>query len=1038
MIDLKKNEETILEYWFKNNINEKIREINKSKKKKFFFLDGPPYASGELAGHHIWVGSTKDIVLRYRRYLGDVYDRAGFDVHGLPIEHSVEKQMNLNSKMEIETKIGINKFIDECKKYAKHQVELGVKTFKRFGISLDFENLYLPYKNEYIEKAWTIFKAIAEKNLLYKDLEPLAYCTHCETVLSAQGPEVEYSDETDPSILVKFKIKKTNIKLNSLENTYLVIWTTTPWTLVANMAIAVKSDAEYVLIGSENENYIIAKSRIDEFVKLTNKNIIIKSNFYGSELKNTVYMNPLGNIDEIEKKFYKVIADPDFASLNEGTGLVHVAPGHGPEDYKLSKKYKIPLFSPVDEHGKYTLKDYIEIKVPNEANKIILSKLKQADALLFLGNIMHSYPHCWRCNTKLIYRATEQWFINVQKLKTKMLRENKKIEWIPDVANTWFYEAIKTSPDLCISRQRYWGIPIPIWKCDSCDEIKIIGSKHEMLENAIIKKDINDLHRPYVDEIEIRCQKCNSEMKRIKDVFDVWYDSGIAHTASLTDKEFEKYFPADWISESADQIRGWFSVLLKTSTALYNKAPYKKVSIGGMIKDELGREMHRHLGNTVSGNELLEFTSADGFRFWCLSHPRWIELKLKKQDIDEADRKIIILYNISELVKEFNLILNNGQKEKIKYKIPKLKNLEKEDIWIISRLNSLIGKVTQNMNEYKMHDAVRELKEFIVEDFSRFYLKFAKQRATESKKEMKLILNICSYVIYNMLILSSIAIPFSCEFIYQDLFSNKESIFMNKWPKQNKKIINHELENQFELLKDISKAILSLREKEQIKLKWPLQEATIELNNDQTIENVYKISNLIENYANVKSIKIIKSETNKKIIKPIFNKLGPEFKQNAQIIANQLINQDASVVEQDVEKQGYYLLNTGEGNFEIKKDQFVVIEKALEDESALQFKYGSIKINKNISKELKEEILIRELIRNIQIIRKEINLMKINKINIYIKTEKDVEEIIKRDAENIKQKTNTKQILFEIDEKILEKELQILDYNIKIKIEKIN
>ena len=1035
MIDLKENEKKVLEYWEEHRINKKVNEKNIDKK-KFFFLEGPPYASGEFAAHHIWVEVTKDAVLRFQRYNEkNVHDRAGFDVHGLPIEHKTEKEMKLESKQEIETKIGVSNFINECKAYAQRHVKNGVTAFKRFGVSLDFENMYLAYNPEFMEKGWSIFKKIYDSGLVYKDLEPLAYCTKCETVL-AQGPEIEYEDETDPSIFVKFLLKRTNVNLET-KNTYLVIWTTTPWTLVSNMAIAVKSDAEYVLAGSGDENYIVAKDRLEDFAKACGKSIIIKSNFFGNELAGSVYENPLGEIPEIKNKFYKVVADNEFVGMDEGTGLVHVAPGHGPEDYKLAKKYKIPIFSPVDEQGMYTLKAYKGLKVPNEANKVILSKLKETGALLFSGHITHSYPHCWRCATKLIFRATDQWFINIQKLKKKMLKQNEKIEWFPEFARNWFNDAIETSPDWCISRQRYWGIPIPIWQCTACDSVEVIGSKKELIERMTLKKDIQDLHRPYVDNVKIKCAKCNLEMNRIPDIFDVWYDSGIAHTASLSNEEFDMYFPADWISESADQIRGWFSALLKTSVALYNKTPYKRVSIGGMIKDEIGREMHRHLGNSMTSTDLLQFASADGFRFWCLGHPRWQELKLKKQSIEKADSEIIMLYNIAQLVKEFSMLLGNDTKStKIKLKNPNFKSMEKADVWIVSRLNSVIAKVTKSMENYAMHEAVKELREFIVEDFSRFYLKFAKQRASESRKNMKSVLGVSSYVLYNTLIISSIAIPFSCESIYQDLFAEKESIFLNKWPNSNVKLINSEVEEEFELLKDISSTILSLRENEHIKLKWPLQEAVVQTDNDAVIETIERVSNLISLYSNVKNIKIVRTALNKKVIRPVFNKLGPEFKQNAQIIANEIVKQDPGIVEQELNEHGYYALHTPAGPFNINKDHIIIVEETAIEDGA-HFKYGFIKIDKNINKELEQEILIREIIRTVQVIRKERGLMKTDKISIHIKADKVVENAVSRDINNIKQRTNSKKLDFEFNaEKVkLAKSIEVLGNVLEIGME---
>ncbi len=1018
MLDIVSKERETLKYWDEHKVNEKVRERNE-KGRKFYFLDGPPYVTGELGAHHIWVETIKDIVLRYKRYRGlHVHDRAGFDVHGLPTEVKVEKLLNVTSKNDIEERIGIEKFVMACKDFAREQSKGAIATYLRFASSLDFDSVYMPYENYYIDKGWQIFKLMSDKGLLYRNLAPLAYCPKDETVLSAQGPEVEYADETDSSIYVKFKIDKKRSRkgrINIPDETYLVVWTTTPWTLPSNVAIAVNPKELYVIMRSGKEHYILAKERLDSFVEQANISAVLNAEFYGSELKGVYFTSPLEKEVPKQKElseYHKVIMSESFVNVGEGTGVLHVAPGHGPEDYKLGRENKMPAFSPIDQHARYTDEAGIfkGLSVPEDANRAVLEKLKENHDIIMQGTVRHSYPHCWRCHSKLIYRATEQWFINVQKIKKSMIKANSKIIWHPSAAVEWFADAVNSSPDWCVSRQRYWGTPIPIWICDSCKDIEVIGSAKELRERAGLAEELFDLHRPYVDKVAFKCKKCGSEMRRIKDIFDVWYDSGISHTASLTEDEFKRLYPADWITESRDQIRGWFTVLLRTSIAAYGKASFRRVNIGGMIKDELGQEMHRHLENTVSGNELLEIVSADGFRLWCSSHPRWLELKLKKQELTEADSNIMTLYNISQLVKELSLLSKNDIK---KVKRPPSRNLEKEESWILSRLNTLIESTTSNLESYYIDVAVREIKDFILEDFSRFYLKFAKQRAeTASRTQLKRISNITAYVLHQALILASPVMPLACEYIYRELFSKENmSIFMNSWPKQSAKFMNKELEDDFRILIEASQAILYLREQKNAKLRWPLKEAVIETNDDSAISSLERMSNLIAMYTNSKSIKIVKGKTSKREIIPAFNKLGPEFRQNAQLVADELKNQNAEEVEKAVESSGYYRMHTKTGAFEIKPEQFTIVDRAVSG-SGTTVRHANhelyVDINSEMTEELKEELMTREFIRRIQIMRKEMGLTRLDPITVYVSVDNNMKELLERSKGQIKQVVKAK------------------------------
>ena len=476
------------------------------------------------------------------------------------------------------------------------------------------------------------------------------------------------------------------------------------------------------------------------------------------------------------RKYHKVIISGDLVTMGEGTGLVHIAPGHGLDDYLIGVKNRLPVFSPVGPSGLYTEEagSYSGIKVPGDANAKVMEDLSAGGAILGKGSIRHSYPHCWRCDTKLIYMATDQWFFNTQKVKKKLIRENSKVVWHPSEARGWQESVLESSPDWCISRQRYWGVPLPVWQCGKCNSTTTIGSIKELGERAVNKERVDalkDMHMPYIDAITLKCDGCGFDMKRVSDILDVWFDAASSFRASMTEEEFSRLFPVDYIIEGKDQLRGWFSSQLKVSVMAYGKKPFRHIGIDGMLLDEKGREMHKKLGNYVGLDEIYNSVGADTFRLWCTDHTPWLDLNWNKTELKDAGRTVLILYNISNLLSEYQSALDFKPKFRGRMSTT---GLDIEEAWILSRLESTIKGVTGVLDDYRAFDAAELIKRFVTEDVSRFYLKLAKKSILYgSKKKARQVINVINYVLYKLLVMISPITPFVAEEVYLERYTNR-------------------------------------------------------------------------------------------------------------------------------------------------------------------------------------------------------------------------------------------------------------------------
>ncbi len=800
----KEREDKIKEFWDRNNIYQKTKKLSKGKK-KFYFLDGPPYATGSIHIGTAWNKILKDCYIRFWRMRGfDVWDQPGYDTHGLPIENQVEKEMEIRSKTDIE-RIGIEQFILACRAFATRYIDVMNKQFEDLGVWMDWGNPYLTLTNDYIEGAWHTFKVAYKKGLLYHGLYPVHVCWRCETAVAYN--EIEYTKLTDPSIYVKFPLTESKAIPE-----FFVIWTTTPWTLPANTAIMVHPDEEYVRVLMENQVLIIAKALLGEVMKKIGAEYKIIETFRGKALEGIKYLHPLA--EQFFKVERKIVLSEQYVTMETGTGLVHTAPGHGQEDYRVGLENKLPIISPVKMNGTFDERcgKYKGIFVKH-ADRVIIDELKSLGLLLHEEKISHDYPQCWRCSSALLQISVPQWFFRVMSIRKKLIEENKKVNWYPDWAGKRFENWLESLGDWPISRQRYWGIPLPIWICEKCSSTKVIGSRSEL------PKVPKDFHRPYIDEITMKCKQCKANMKRIPDVLDVWFDSGLASWASLGypkgKRLFKRLWPSELQIEGPDQIRGWWNSELITSVITFGRAPFKNILFHGFILDAHGIKMSKSKGNVVEPEDAIKKYGRDALRLYFLLSAAWGDFYFSWQEAERVAKMLTVIENSFNFVKMYS--------GKIKSK-PKL-NIE--DKWILSRLNSVIENATKGMSTYSAHRATQEITDFIVDDFSRWYIKIIRDRVwpdynggdkAAALYTLNTVAETCAKLLAPMC-------PFLAEQAHKQIEKKPLSVHMHSWPKAGRQ--DKKLEEAMALVKDIVEAASSIRQENKIKLRWPLSRIVI-------------------------------------------------------------------------------------------------------------------------------------------------------------------------------------------------------------------
>jgi isoleucyl-tRNA synthetase len=1025
-------EKQVEKFWEDNQIFEKsmkVREGNPS----YVFYDGPPTANGKPHIGHVETRVIKDMIPRYRTMKGyQVPRKAGWDTHGLPVELEVEKKLGLDGKDQIE-KYGVEPFIEQCKESVWKYEGMWEDFSHTVGFWADMKNPYVTYHNDYIESEWWALKEIWKKGLLYEGHKIVPYCPRCGTPLSSHEVAQGYKDVKERSAVVRFKVKG--------EDAYILAWTTTPWTLPSNVALCVNPDEDYVKVTSKGYTYYMAAALVDTVL---GEGAEILEHYQGKDLEFKEYepLFPYAEKRIGNKKAYYVVCDT-YVTLTDGTGVVHIAPAFGEDDSKVGHRYDLPFVQLVNEKGEMTEETPWAGTFCKKADMAVLQALEDKDLLFDAPLFEHSYPHCWRCDTPLIYYARETWFIRMTAVKEDLIRNNNTINWIPEsIGKGRFGDWLENVQDWGLSRNRYWGTPLPVWQCE-CGHQDCIGSIEELKEKADNCPDDIELHRPYIDAVTIKCPKCGKEMHRVPEVIDCWFDSGsmpfAQHHYPFENKEiFEKQFPAQFISEAVDQTRGWFYSLLAISTLLFNKAPYENVIVLGLVQDENGQKMSKSKGNAVDPFDALQTYGADAIRwyFYTSSAP-WLPSRFAGKTVVEGQRKFMgTLWNTYAF---FVLYANIDKFDATKYTL-EYDKLAVMDKWLLSRLESTVKAVDDNLANYRIPEAAKALQSF-VDDMSNWYVRRSRERFWAKGMEQD---KINAYMtLYTALVTVAKAaapmIPFMTEDIYQNLVksidaSAPESIHLCDFPEVHENWINPKMEEDMADLLEIVVMGRAARNTANIKNRQPI--GTMYVKSEFQLSEFYK--EIIEDELNVKEV-VFKDDIADFIsysFKPQMRTVGPKY--------GKLLNKIKTVLsELDGNKAMAELKSTGELKLDIDGQEIVLLEEDLLIDMAQMEGYVSesdhtitVVLDTNLTPELIEEGFVRELVSKIQTMRKEAGFEVMDKIRVYAKDNDKIVDIMKNHGDEIKSEVLAEDIVTG-ETKGYEKEWNINSEKVTMAVERI-
>ena len=969
---INETESEVLKFWKENNIFEKSIS-NRENKENYVFYDGPIYANAKPGIHHVFAKTIKDAFTKYKTMQGyRVLRKIGLDTHGLPIEVNVEKKLGFKNKSDIE-KFGIENFCKECNCETATNIDEVKKITDMMGQFIDCDHPYVTCDNEYIESEWWIIKEMDKKGLIYHGNKVLPYCPRCGTELSSNEVAQGYQQDSVNTVIVTFKKQD--------EDVYFLAWTTTPWTLMANVALCVNPDLTYLKVESQGYKFILCESLAD---KVLGEGYKVLEKYQGSELRGLKY-EQLMPFAKVEGRAFEVIAD-SYVTDSDGTGIVHVAPAYGVDDNRICQENGISFVNVVDKDGKYTVGPWQGRLVTEPELEIeIIKYLKENDKLFKKIKLVHDYPHCWRCKSPLIYYAKPAWYVETTAYKDKIIEANKKINWYPDyIGEKRFANWLDNMVDWGISRNRYWGCPMPIWTC-SCGHKEVIGSLKELQDKIIEDKDVTkiELHRPYIDELHIKCSKCGKVMERVKDVMDVWFDSGSMPYAQFhypfENKElFASQFPADFIAEGVDQTRGWFYVLLVISTIISGESSFKNVVVNDMMLDAYGKKMSKSTGNVIDPVDIMTKYGADTVRYYMLyASPVWTPLKFDETGLKEIYSKYISTFK--NAYSFFEMYANADNIDPRTYDVPVSKR-ELIDKWLLSKLNKLIKNVTLAYEEYDLNKVARMIVPFLNDDLSNWYIRSNRRRfwdseLTESKKAVYL-------TTYEVLValckLCAPLTPFLTEEIYQKL-TGFESVHLADFPKYDEKLINEKVEEQMDLVRDICSLGRFAREEVNIKVRQPISHLILPKNDEKIIGNLLPI---IQEELNVKEIifKEDMSEYLDYIVKPNFKvlgkTLGPKVKELQELLTK-LSSQEIN----ELQNKGLTIKLDGE-DFELTNDMVLITLKQKEGYASSSNSRTCVVLNTELTEDLILEGLAREFVRKVQSLRKDADFVITDHIKV--------------------------------------------------------